>query len=347
MKKNRDASDNRHDASCVVEERTRLRSIRDLRESLLKLLYAITDDSKKTALFVLHDPVMKQETIEAERRKAEKSFIPDLTKRLRIVIVKDSSQTVLGGKDLNAASHRKLEQLRFTASQPHGERVPRADAFYVILKLLIRDWLARRDPITTHELQKASGYSYPTVAAALKRLGNRIQRDSKKRVKLIQLPRSEWARLVAVSERMRCTAYFTDRSHAPEQNLDFLFRRLRQLSRTDMALGGVRGTLHYYPALDLIGNPRLDISIHCPHGVVDLDFVRYLDPALTRTNDATGFIRLAVHLIQHATPGFSTGPGSMLYADPVECLLDLHELRLEQQAHEFMNFLIARAEGTP
>jgi hypothetical protein len=32
--------------------------------------------------------------------------------------------------------------------------------------------------------------------------------------------------------------------------------------------------------------------------------------------------------------------GSMLFADELECLLDLHESRLEQQASELLQFLM-------
>ena len=36
---------------------------------------------------------------------------------------------------------------------------------------------------------------------------------------------------------------------------------------------------------------------------------------------------------------FETNPLGIAWADPVECLLDLHEMRLEPQALEFLNFL--------
>jgi hypothetical protein len=35
-------------------------------------------------------------------------------------------------------------------------------------------------------------------------------------------------------------------------------------------------------------------------------------------------------------------PGNPTWADPVECLLDLHDLRLGSQAREFVEFLRSR-----
>jgi hypothetical protein len=46
---------------------------------------------------------------------------------------------------------------------------------------------------------------------------------------------------------------------------------------------------------------------------------------------------LVIHDIRRAESLFQSGDNGLPWADPVECLLDLHEARLESQALEFFN----------
>jgi hypothetical protein len=148
-------------------------------------------------------------------------------------------------------------------------------------------------------------------------------------------PRDEWARLVALADEVRGTVRFVDQSgqrRAPES----LLRRLQQLQRDDIAVGGVWGAKHYHAALDLVGNPRLDVSIHSPNKAANLDFVAQLDPALARAARRAQAPSLVVHVVRRAASLFERDGSGGLWADPVECLLDLHEARLEDQALEFL-----------
>jgi hypothetical protein len=45
---------------------------------------------------------------------------------------------------------------------------------------------------------------------------------------------------------------------------------------------------------------------------------------------------MAVHFIRRPESLFVQGAGKTLWADPVECMLDLHDARLEPQALEFL-----------
>jgi hypothetical protein len=49
-----------------------------------------------------------------------------------------------------------------------------------------------------------------------------------------------------------------------------------------------------------------------------------------------------VHNVYHANSLFVPREGGLEWADPVECLLDLHEARLEMQATQFLNALRKR-----
>ncbi len=64
----------------------------------------------------------------------------------------------------------------------------------------------------------------------------------------------------------------------------------------------------------------------------------------TRQDEAIG----AVHRIVRAESSFEESPGSLPYADPVETLLDLHELHLTAQAEALVRRMRGGAtEGGP
>jgi hypothetical protein len=53
-----------------------------------------------------------------------------------------------------------------------------------------------------------------------------------------------------------------------------------------------------------------------------------------------------IHALRRAESLFQPGEDGLPWADPVECLLDLHEARLESQALEFLNSFPA-TKGRP
>jgi hypothetical protein len=110
-------------------------------------------------------------------------------------------------------------------------------------------------------------------------------------------------------------------------------------------VGGVLGAKHYYQNLDLVGIPQLDLTIHSTGSRTDLTFVDQLDPALKSVEDSTAPVNLVIHFIRRHDSLFNKGPDGLNWADPVECLLDLNEARLEQQALEFAkSFADARGQ---
>jgi hypothetical protein len=134
---------------------------------------------------------------------------------------------------------------------------------------------------------------------------------------------------------------FVDRSGEPGSAVA-LQRRLAQVAPVGVALGGVAGARHHQPEIDIVGLPRLDLSVHAPGKDADIGFVRRLDPALQPVQDAREPALLVLHFIRHRDALFGPGPGGVPVADPVECLLDLHECGLEAQALEFLDVLTPR-----
>jgi hypothetical protein len=144
--------------------------------------------------------------------------------------------------------------------------------------------------------------------------------------------------MLANADRARSTVRYTDRS-GQTRSLESHVRRLEKLSPPNVAIGGVLGAKHYLPSLDLVGTPRLDLSLHCSTQQMDLSFVTQLDPALKQIEDPLEPAILIVHAVRHAESLFTPRDGGLAWADPVECLLDLHEAQLEMQATQFLEAL--------
>jgi hypothetical protein len=177
----------------------------------------------------------------------------------------------------------------------------------------------------------------------VKRLGSAVHRHPDRRIELTHVPRDEWARLFALSGEARSVMRFADRSGQPEAPAALL-RRLGKAAPDGVAVGGVAGARHYHPELDLVGLPRLDLSVHAPTRDVEIGFVARLDPALKQVKDPAEPAQLVLHFVRHEDPLFTTNPGGLPWADPVECLLDLNEAGLEAQALEFLD---AATPGEP
>lgn len=117
-----------------------------------------------------------------------------------------------------------------------------------------------------------------------------------------------------------------------------MIRRLARLRRSDIAIGGVVGAKSLYGELDIVGVPRLDLTVHCPQHYLDTSFVQQIDPALVPTQSHDETAVLVVHVIRRQESLFMPGPDAVPRADAVECLSDLHEMHLEAQARELFSY---------
>lgn len=324
-----------------VEVKSRTHSFRNVRASLLGLAYLLSSEPKARALLVLADSRITEERLQAELRLAEQTLRPDVMQRLTLVIEKDHSYLGLS-PDLGPDFRVWLDEL--VAKESHEGAKPR-QSHYAILEILLNQWLLGKGPMTTDWIMKTSGVSYPTVANALRRLDHVLKRHSDRRVELRHFPQEEWARMVTLSDEVRATTRFVDRS-GQARSPQSLLRRLAQLDRSDVAVGGIAGARHYDPDIDLVGVPKVDLSLHCTGKRVDWSFVERLDPALEKTERRDDPAALVVHLVRREAALFQSDDSGMQWADPVECLLDLHESRLESQAMEFLDFFTKRNSGT-
>jgi hypothetical protein len=219
-----------------------------------------------------------------------------------------------------------------------GAPLPRPDYPFVVLQILLRRWLLHQGPMTTKELTETAGCSYPTAARALAGLRNSIHRHASRQIGLERFPDQEWGRMVALADRARSTRRFVDSSGQPQAPAR-LVEQFRELRIEGVAVSGVAGARHLYPDIDIVGEPRLDLTVHCPGRHFDDSFLQGLDPALIRSEDPRKPAAVVLHALRRTTPFFERGRRGESWADPVECLLDLHDLRLDAQARALVAHL--------
>jgi hypothetical protein len=319
----------------LVEVKLGLDAVRNLQVGILQLALALDEGGEgRRGLLVVAAPAMSQARLQEEWQSSLRALRRDLAGRLRLVLFHAGRFQDLPD-DYDSVFSARLERVVRSELARGPARVPRGEAFYEVLKLLVHAWMVNSGPMTSAALAKAAGCSYPTVADAVRRLGAAVARRSYRRVELAYFPKDERSALVAVSERVRSTIRFSDRSGQP-RSAESLLRRLRSLGRSDVGVGGVLGAKHYLSDLDIVGLPRLDLTVHSRGSRADPSFVEKLDPALRQAESRDELVALAVHFVHRPEPLFLQGTDKTLWADPVECLLDLHEARLEPQALEFL-----------
>lgn len=329
----------------LIAVKSGLTALRNLRASLIQLAYATVARPGTEGILLLPDMAVTRERLEREWRLAASVFRPAVLERLSLCI---GAVAPFDGipRDPDQDTQRVLTEVLARERTVAGVSRTRGDAQFVVLKVLLHHWLTNGEAVTTDWLKRTSGYSYPTIAGVLKRLGGLIERKSDRRVRLRWFSREEFSRLLSLSDGARATVRFADRSgqtRSPEMHI----RRLEKLSPKNVGIGGVLGARHYFPDLDLVGAPRLDLSLHSSTRQLDLGFVQDLDPALVRTSDPLEAATVVVHAVRHADSLFNDREGGLAWADPVECLLDLHEARLDQQASQLLDALQQQRPSVP
>jgi len=323
--------------STFVKVKSGLSAVRNLRAGLLDLAYALQSHPHHRELLALVESNISPVRLQREWDLARKTLRPEWTDRLGIVLFQNGS--FRGYPELPPASFlARLKEAVGPETSHAGHRMRRPDYSSETLKVLIYFWFLQKEPATSRRLQEILGCTYPTVAKVLTKLSPYLLRTSDRSIGLASFPRTAWSTLLAREEDVRQTKRFIDRS-GQQRTPENLARRLAKLGRSDLAIGGVLGARSHYPNLDLLGTPRVDITVHCPGHRLDLSFVSRIDPGLSPARSASEPATLVVHVLRRKEAWFEPLPAGGWRADPVECLLDLHEARLEAQAAEFFNAL--------
>jgi hypothetical protein len=321
----------------LIEVKIGAAGVRGVRMGLMQLAYALAKRPGSEGILVLSDPVITEERLRKEWERAANVLRSEVMNRLILCTEKQgrvSGITRSIDLDLKSTLLTVVDKERASA----GPRLNRADASFVVPKILLHHWLTKGGFVSASWLSSISGYTYPTVAKVIDDLGGLIERGPDRSFRLRWFPQEEFTRLVALSDRARATARYGDRSGQP-RSPELHLQRLENLNLPGLAIGGVLGAKHYDPDFDLVGTPRLDISLHARNHQVDLDFIEKLDPALKRINDPLEPSSVVVHTVFHADSLFVPREDGLFWADPVECLLDLYDARLDIQAGEFLEAL--------
>jgi hypothetical protein len=320
----------------AYEVRLEMKDARRLRTALMEMARVASLNNHRHAVLVLEEPEISISRLLKEWEGAISVIRPDISPRLSMAFRQAGHWNGVPVPPSTEDSQVLEEIIRHEIARRPASVSRNSEAHYEILRILVHQWLLNLGPVSINCLMEISGSSHPTVSRSLERLEHYLTRHSNRSVELRIFPREEWSRLLTVSDDVRDTVRFTapsGQSRSPES----LLRRLRSLHREDIGLGGILGAKYYYPPLDIIGNPQLQISIHSGRKNIDLSFVDRLDPALEKTTKRHESPVLVIHAIRRAKSLFQPNNEGAAWADPVECLLDLHEARLESQALEFLN----------
>ena len=316
----------------IVEVKDAQSGVRDLRAAVAELALRTRDASAPCAILLIRGARMSAAGLREEWGRLLTVLAPDVAARLRLVAVLEEDVVVIPDDPWL----RDLAD-RITGAARPGARSVRVDRSFEVMRVLLSRWLLHRGRIAVGELQRQTGLSHPSVSKGLVALGPALDRHRDRSVALRAFPREAWSQLVALAPKVRQTTAFVDESGRggdPRQ----LLVRLRRAPPPGVAIAGVVAARHWNPALDLEGLPRLDLSVHAPDGGMDTAFVSRLDPALVPAPRGTPPL-LVLHSVPRAESMFVPDDGGVPWADPVEALLDLYELRLIEQADDLVRAL--------
>jgi len=326
----------------VFEVLADLRDLRRFRSTLVEFTKNLSADSRLHGVLVLDEPLIGADRLRDEWFSIMSLLRPEIVEGITLVIRRVDNPILVFGA-LSDTERNYLNTVAEHARQSALHPIRRSsEAFFDILRVLLVSWFRKSGPLTSKQLTEQTGFSYPTIASALERLDTRLIRHSDRRIELSAFPKEAWFKLVAQVEKVRSSQGFMALSahlRPPEVLLD----RLRDLGREDIAVAGVLGARHYLPGLDVVGTPRLDLVVHASRMDGPPTFLRRLDPALKPAGRGEP-CQVVIHTLFRPESLFSRPENGICWADEVECLLDLHEMRLEAQALEFVERLNPKAK---
>ncbi|MBI2932540.1 MAG: hypothetical protein HYY16_12895 [Planctomycetes bacterium] len=328
------------DGSRCVEVVAGAQGVRELDAKVLRVARWVTQGPARHACLVLLGSQLSHERLRKEWNMIRTLVRPDLGRRIALIV----EGVTAGFEPRFPWLHPITKLVHGQPTQPTRRPASRgamSPTIFQVLKLVIRHWLLKTGPLSRRRLQVESGATYPTVARALRKLEEcaELERLPNRRVQLRAFPQKTWLEMLSLSSSLRRPLSYVD---ATGRKLEpwVLLKRLEAMKPPGVALGGVQSARHWDRHFDLNGLPRLDVVVHAPHGSFDPGFVKQLDSALRPSQSPSAEHVLVVHSLPRAEALFDEDrAGKLPYADPVETLLDLHELRLTTQADELIERL--------
>lgn len=323
----------------IIELMSEVRDVRRIRSKVMELAEVVAEPPYRATL-VLSRPHVSTSRLLKVWELLPRILKPEVADRLSLVIFGGTTTTELPSP-LSPALREAIETLINYEAEDFVPIRMKSTAFYDVLRILIVHWFRGCEPLTSKTLGEISGFSYPTIATSLKRLVPYLATHSNRRVELRRFPEQPWREFLALSEGIRETRRYADRSDR-QRTFEALIDRLRGEGTSEIAIGGVLGAKHYLPNLDITGIPRLDLTVTARQAQHLDTMIKRLDPAL-KAAELQEPARVVVHVVRQPQPLFVSDKNGRLWADEVDCLLDLHEAKLDQQANELRSALSARA----
>jgi hypothetical protein len=310
-----------------------LRTARDLRSLMLDAAYALKGNAG-TFLALLFKCGFTPERLATELSEFNGVVQPEFADRVKVVAINHPQE--LGAALRGSVKADLLQELQDRIIEASTGGSPSSSSREAVQFLLLRRWLRGLPPIKTAELAAQSGASAPTVSAALKANNESdVLRTRDRKVALKGFSPQSWQKWLSKSAEAQ-TAKFVDRSGSP-RSTEKLAKKLQALGRNDVAVGGVLGATHHYPAIDITGAPRLDILIQGTHHA-DLSFIEQLDPGLERDDSHEGNAHVVVHFTNRRENYFEVQNG-VVWADVLDCLVHLWKAGLTHQVEDLINHL--------
>lgn len=326
-----------------------LHGVRDLDAAAIQLALLLPEPPRfKRLILVASVGRLSLGRVVEEWRRVQGALRPGLSERMALVaIAAEGLVTAPPGEEglewLALRARASLDphvqdRRRATASVPWTEKT------FDVWMVLFDAWLGGEPPLLVGEVARRARCSAPTVSVAIQHLEDRgeLSRTSARRVGFASLPRGSLGEILVLAEHLRGSRRYVDGS-GQRPDPGGLLHRLREKAPAAVTIGGVAAARHYVPEFDLHGLPRLDVTSHDGD---DSAWVSRLDPALRPATPQELSPVLVVHQTRRAARLDLAGPrapGS--WSSPAETLLDLYDLRLTEQADDFMRALRRRGDA--
>lgn len=332
-------SDLRSDTA-VVEIKTRVSAVRNLRDGLVQLVHWLSEQPGVRGYLLLVDPLLRRELLEKELNELQAAMRPEVAERLHLVVARRGQLERGGPLGLDAQGipddDRKLLGQGLARASDRKTRLPSPRKREEVLWVLLERWVRRAGPVKAVRLASLAGCNYRTVAAAVEEIRPALAEHSDRQIELLRFPEAAWRKSLAVQQKARAPRRYAFPSGASRPSEEALIEALKALRRNDIAVGGLLGARRHHPGLGGSSVPWLELCVHAPQTSVDLDFVTQLDASLRPCDDRRrGPADVVLRFVRRREMLFSPDAYGVLRADPIECLLGLYEAGLATEAAAF------------
>lgn len=329
------------DGSEILDLKEGLIGVRDLYAGVVRLAAILAGrPGVKRAYFLAVTGQLTSARAMQEIHLIRRVLKPRIANRIEVVLV--SPHEIFYSTPhsrLAGVAEEVRREIRASADgiAPAGGR--RSSSVFEIHKLLLRQALLDEPARRLQELAVVTGYSYSAASEGVRHLvsNGTVRRGRKGAIELQDFSLRTLSFMARLPSMRPVTLLVDATGRRPDTHS--LWRRVRPWLDERLAAGGVLAGERWDPRLDLHGLPRLDLHAVEPQAVR----IRELGLAPAPPSVGTERIVMALHAVTRPQPLFIRDSKSRTFwADPVDTMLDLYELRLVNQAEALLQHLRQR-----